>query len=546
MIRIVFFILSSLSFAAAQEKLADWSNKINIVNQVEINTEHTEFSPSYWNEFIVFVASRPRTKIFDPNTKEAFFDLYYAAGNKEDALSKVALFSKNINTPSHEGPVTFNKATDKIFYSGMFLDPDNVLRNKIYESNNQNGEWQKGELSHFNSGNFAFSHPSLGFDDKLMVFTSDMSGGFGKMDLYYSILTDGLWSEPINLGPNINTEGNELYPFVSDRGFLIFSSDADSKKGLDLFISEISEMNFLAKQKLPKPLNSQYDDFGLIVSPEGKSGFLSSNRPGGKGKDDIYYFKSKDPIFSFISDDFNILSCIIKDSKNNPIPNCIIKSRSLSVDEMKSIDPSIFSFANKIFDSVLSDQEGHAILKLSEKFTLIEISAPEKEPWQQILSNEEDHGELNITLNDRIQTPPVEKVIIKPEPVATINNVKLDVGAVVIFNNIYYDYNSDEIKKGAANELDQLAVIMKENSKLKIQLSAHTDSRGNKDYNKALSERRAIAAKNYLLTKGIESARIVNVGYGESQLRNHCKDGVSCSEAEHVYNRRTEVTILAK
>ena len=117
-------------------------------------------------------------------------------------------------------------------------------------------------------------------------------------------------------------------------------------------------------------------------------------------------------------------------------------------------------------------------------------------------------------------------------------------GATLIFNNIYYDYNSDEIKKGAAYELDELAVIMVKNANLRIQLSAHTDSRGEAAYNQSLSERRASSAKKYLITKGVQPRQIITVGHGESQLRNHCKDGMDCSEAEHIYNRRTEVKVL--
>lgn len=129
---------------------------------------------------------------------------------------------------------------------------------------------------------------------------------------------------------------------------------------------------------------------------------------------------------------------------------------------------------------------------------------------------------------------------------AVINNVKVEKGAVIVFDNIYYDYNSDVLTTGAKKELEQLLDIMRKNPNLKIQLSAHTDSRGKSEYNLGLSERRALSAKSYLVSKGIPSSQIVAVGYGEEQLRNHCKDGTYCSEAEHIYNRRTEVKILQK
>ena len=126
----------------------------------------------------------------------------------------------------------------------------------------------------------------------------------------------------------------------------------------------------------------------------------------------------------------------------------------------------------------------------------------------------------------------------------TLNNVEVKVGAIIVLENIYYDYNSYDLTRGAKTELDKLVMILKENPRLKIQLSAHTDSRGRSEYNMDLSQKRASSAKSYLVSQGVAGSQISSVGYGESQLRNHCADGVNCSEAEHIYNRRTEVKVL--
>jgi len=193
-------------------------------------------------------------------------------------------------------------------------------------------------------------------------------------------------------------------------------------------------------------------------------------------------------------------------------------------------------------DSTYSDPYGKAKINLKEGHTLIEINHSGKEKWQLVMSNHGTNKNIDVTLNDTTipqQTEPkiiyIEKEV--PAPV-TINNVKVDVGAVIVLENIYYDYNS------SMKELNILADLMLKNQRLKIKLTAHTDSRGDADYNQELSQKRADSAKNYLISRGIDYQNITSVGYGETQLRNHCKDGVYCTEAEHIYNRRTEVVII--
>ena len=166
------------------------------------------------------------------------------------------------------------------------------------------------------------------------------------------------------------------------------------------------------------------------------------------------------------------------------------------------------------------------------------------------MSNHGSQKDIDVHLKDKEQPRKAEPEIVYiketiPAP-PTIKNVKVDVGAVIVFENIYYDYNSFVLTQGAKRELDDLAKIMIDNPNLKIQLSAHTDSRGRAEYNQDLSQQRANSARDYLISKGISYLNVQAIGYGETQLRNHCTDDVFCSEAEHIYNRRTEVKILQK
>ena len=227
------------------------------------------------------------------------------------------------------------------------------------------------------------------------------------------------------------------------------------------------------------------------------------------------------------------------------LENIEIKLCSVPKDKILSFDDSVFDIAGEDIVTTMTDQNGEAFLELYDGYNLISIKSDGKEKWQKIISTQKTQEAIKVKLKNAVKSKK-DTIIqyIEKEAPATINNVEIKEGATIVFNNIYYDYNSFEIKKGAAYELDELAVIMKSNPNLKILLSSHTDSRGDASYNQKLSDSRAQSAKQYLVNKGVFTNQISTIGYGETQLRNHCKDSVQCSEAEHIYNRRTEVKIL--
>ncbi|MBT8234432.1 MAG: OmpA family protein [Saprospiraceae bacterium] len=542
-VKIIVILLFSFYWVSAQNgKLAgDWSHIMTVENQAKINTEFTDFAPSYWNDYIVFTSSKTRQKIFDPNIKEGFFDLYLSAVGKSNNLERSAQLSKILNTKYHDASSSFTSDGNTIYFSRM--NDDGYMN--IYKSHYQDGEWEEAIPMVINESESQSVHPTVSVDSKIIIFASNRAGGYGLMDLYFTIYQDGEWSEPMNLGPVINSEDNEVFPYLSHNNFLFYSSDGGENSDLDIYKTMFKNGKNHKIVRLPYPINTEYDDLSIISDFEGLNGFLSSNRPGGAGKDDIYKFNSSQSIFGYGETDYNIMTLTAKDGESKKIlTNVIIRYRHLKEEEIISFNKSLFNITQTSYDSVLVDKNGKAQIKLLPGYTVIEAESPQKEKWQIALTDRMENKSIDILMNrlkpELIDTSQKTKVIIKP----TLKNTELAIGTILVFDNIYYDYNSHEIQSGAAQELDELSEAMLKNANLKVQLASHTDSRGEDKYNLLLSERRAISAKAYLISKGIQPNRIFTIGYGESQLRNHCKDGVKCSDKEHLFNRRTEVKIL--
>ncbi len=339
-----------------------------------------------------------------------------------------------------------------------------------------------------------------------MFFSSDRSGGNGGFDIYYSILTDSTWSDA---------------------------------------------------KALPYPANSSFDDIGFLLNDKMNEAYFSSNRPGGKGKDDIYHIVSNQTFFKKEE--------AVKVEMQGVILSVIDKLSFLPVAGVRVVLDEIAVDAGNVSNSLQwvggKGEKGEVVVKIQpevittdERYSdadgMIKLSLNKKGHYL-IRSYKEGYQEevvLYQPLKDGSENTIVMNPLPEPEVVKEEKPIKLPaeaaVGSVFVFNSIFYDYNSSSLKEDAIHDLNTIYEAMAARPEMKIQLSAHTDSRGNAVYNKQLSEQRAKAAKKYLVEKGIQAERINTVGFGESRIRNQCKDGVTCSEDEHLYNRRTEVLIL--
>ncbi|HQW04158.1 MAG TPA: hypothetical protein PLR30_16830, partial [Saprospiraceae bacterium] len=270
------------------------------------NTKSIEFSPAYYQQGLVYVVAREKNNFLDPKTGRAYFDLMYADLGPDGTSTKSVNFSPNIRTQYHEGSCTFSADGNELFFTRSNLsggqginDANGEVQLKIYNAVKGAEDWEQITELPFCSDDYAVAHPALSHDGLSLYFSSDMPGGIGGMDLYVVHRENGTWTDPANLGATINTKDNELFPFIHPEGYLFFSSNGhEGKGGLDIFVTAPDSVGaFTRIQHLDAPFNSSRDDLGLIVSADGTSGYMASDRKPTKGKDDLYRWTSPQSIF---------------------------------------------------------------------------------------------------------------------------------------------------------------------------------------------------------------------------------------------------------
>ncbi|WP_020601641.1 OmpA family protein [Spirosoma spitsbergense] len=599
-----------------------------------INSRQADFSPMYYKGGLVFVSARdesgPVKRVFSWN-QTPFLDLYFhpdtnqlrvpnpepvrvvkssvlggggdaktdvAEGEAETPpLTKAEIFSRTLNTKYHEGPMTFTKDQSFIVFtrnnsskgkSGK--SSDGVRKLKLYSSVNKGGKWVDIQEVPFNSNEYSVGHPAFSADNTKMYFVSDMPGGYGGTDIYVVEYNNGQWGTPVNMGKEINTEGNEMFPFASDDESLYFSSDGhEGLGGLDVFVAELKDgIAYRGVQNVGAPINSEKDDFGFITDKNRTTGYVSSNRKKGISDDDIYSFRR-------VCKQLNVL---VFDAKTNtPLENADVRILRNGVnqeirltDVQGKMDLCLDSNTEYEFKAI---KEGYAMnsirfstltqspkpvmnvsiyLEKSEN-TLVkgivktEVNQKPATGVKVTLRNEKDKSEQTVTTGpdggyefdvkpnapytitaqkDRYATKKTQfsktkrKSNIVPDSLGLYGE-----GDIFQLKNIYYDLNKFFIRADAARELNHVVDLLKEYPQMKIELRSHTDARSSDAYNIRLSENRARAAMDYLVSRGIPASRLSANGYGESEIINGCVDGVNCSEHEHQQNRRTEFKILA-
>ncbi len=556
MMRIYIYItLLFITFVGKGQLVFDTTllQKVNIINEKEINSEHLEFCPIFYNDYILFVKSNKESG-FDDNMDDYFLDLSYAAKNGKGNLSKHAFLPPSINTEMHEGQAAWDDVNNKLYFTRSFYNKEKGSRRdtivlKIYEASKSNN-FEVAKSININNDRYNTCHPTLNRNGDVMIFSSNMPGS-QAMDLYSVKKVGNLWSDPIALS-NINTAANEVFPSLFKDSILVFSGNYEKNAGgYDLYYSMLSDTGWSKPNTFPYPINSSFDEIGFTMNAQANQIYFSSNRPGGKGKDDIYRVETKNSFLKKTVVEINA-SCIISvlDKLNfSPIKNGKISisnfdlNKDISHSEIvkgQSSDEFIMKINTngKILYQLTTDENGKASSILENgKSYVIKFIANGYDEQIMIYTPQNDGSDLTIVANPKEE----EKTIPKKEEKMIIPT---KIGAVVVFENIYYEYGSAIIKADAASELDLLFSTMLQNPSMRIQLSAHTDARGNSLYNKQLSAQRAQSAKNYLTTKGIEESRIKCLGFGESRIRNQCVDGVTCSEEDHLFNRRTEVLVI--
>ncbi|AYN06319.1 OmpA family protein [Flavobacterium sp. 140616W15] len=491
-----------------------------------INSTQTDYGSAYYDNKIVFASARDTGGVVRNTfkwTNKTFTNLYSAELKADGTVGKPERFEKKINSKFNESTPVFTKDGKTMYFTrNNFLDgkrgrdEQKITLLKLYKADFTNGKWTNVTELPFNSNQYSTAHPALSKDEKTLYFASDMPGTLGQSDLYSVVINpDGSFGKPQNLGAAINTEGRETFPFVSSDNELYFASDGrPGLGGLDVFVSKInSDGTFSAVQNLGAPINSQQDDFAFIINSEKRNGFFSSNREGGIGNDDIYRFTEIKKILCE-----QLLKGTVVDLETNKI---IENSKVLLLDEQFKTIGEVITATDGSYKFNIDCGKTYHVRASKQDYETKELSVT--------IKNETGVTSLMLPLEKRI----------KPIGVGTDLAKTLDIPI------IYFDLDKSFIRKDAAFELEKILAVMKQYPKMKIDVRSHTDSRQTAKYNIALSDRRAKSTIQWLVKNGIAQNRVTGKGYGESQLVNHCSDGVPCTEAEHQLNRRSEFIIVS-
>jgi peptidoglycan-associated lipoprotein len=445
----------------------------------------------------------------DSWTGKSYLDLYFTQKDANGKWLSPSILKGTINGQYHEGPACFNKKGDVVYFTrSNYLKRKKLGENSKHENNLMlfraelvGDHWTNVTELPFDNNEYSCGHPTLSSDEKTLFFISDMPGGMGGTDIYKIEINGNTYGKPENLGSEINTSGNEMFPYMHSDGTLYFSSDAhENMGGLDVFMSYYDGRKWLQVENLNYPLNTSKDDFAFVLKDDNKTGYLSSNR--GDDGDKIYEVIKHDPTFILSGTVFH------KGKPTTAIESAVIEIENITEKSKETILTNKFGayklkLKTKCEYKIKASKAMHFTITAPQYFCMIGKKTSE-----------------NFTANFELD----EIIIEKP----------------IVLENIYYDLDKWLIREDAAVELNRLVQVMQDNPSLNIELSSHTDSRAGDQYNLVLSDKRAKAAVEYIISKGIDAKRMKWKVYGESLLINQCKNDVICSEEEHQKNRRTE------
>jgi len=496
------------------------------ISDAGINSNQSDYGSTVFNNKLVFASARDtgvaKRKMFKW-TNKSFTNLFVAELKLDGTLENPSRLEKKINSKFNESTPVFTKDGKTMYFTrNNFLrgkkgkDSKRITLLKLYKADLVNDQWTNVTALPFNSDQFSIAHPALSIDEKKLYFASDMPGTLGQSDLYSVVINaDGTFGKPENLGPVINTEGRETFPFISAENELYFASDGrPGLGGLDIFVAKIKEdTSFGPVQNIGEPVNTKFDDFAFIIDSNTRKGFFSSNKEGGKGNDDIYKFTETKRL-----DCEKKLSGIISDAQTNV---ALGEAKVVLLDDKFQQITEVISGTDGTYTFDVKCDKTYHVRAVKADYETQESSVR--------INGLSDKSEKNVSLEKQIKEI----------------GVGTDLAKTLEIPIIYFDLDQSFIRKEAAFQLEKIVAVMKQYPDMKIEVRSHTDSRQTKQYNLVLSNNRAKATIGWLVKKGISAKRISGKGYGESQLINKCSDNVNCTEEEHQLNRRSEFVIVS-
>ena len=510
-----------------------------VTNLRSINSVNSDFGVTEYGNTILFSSPRERSVFINRNhtrNDKDFLDIYKVRkeniSTSADFISDVRpMFTNEVNSKLHESSITFSPDRKTMYFTRNNLVKGNYGKDKEGYNNLKilKAEWVKDKWDNiielpFCSDEYSVGHPSMSKDGNRLYFASDMPGGLGKTDLYYvDLKIGGSYGRPVNLGTTVNTEGREMFPFIADDEVLYFSSDGHFGIGaLDVFSTKEENNEFTTPVNLRAPINTQLDDFAFSINPSTKKGYLSSNRVGGVGDDDIYAIEQLEQEAPKVVC-MQTVNGVVRDTKfKNPLSDAALVLKNAKGDVLQN------AIANNLGEFSFA-------LPCNQQYTV----TASKEYYDSGTDTFVATGTKTVLLDLNFSLPIAKEFVYNER-----NEL------VIKIQPIYFDYNKSNIRLDAQRQLDIVAAVMNKFGKIKVRGSSHTDARGKAAYNEKLSTRRANATVAYIKSKGIQADRIMAKGFGETRLTNACLDNdthtnqVKCSSEEHQNNRRTEFVII--
>jgi outer membrane protein OmpA-like peptidoglycan-associated protein len=503
--------MSILPFVMGAQTNNEFIKNVTIgIEKTGINTVGSDFGPAFVENSLWYSAFTDEgiRKMQQGKTKDVFYNIFATpVDSKGNLQSGKEVKLRDVSAGYHAGPVSYCEQTGELFVTlSNYENPE--IKNVVFQKANiplkiiilekSGSGWRYVSDLPFNSSSYSVGHPAISASGDTLFFASNIPDkGYGGTDLYMTVRENGNWGEMINLGEEINTSADDMFPFLYKGNRLIYASagKAAGKGGLDIYYADKNGTSF-ENPKNFDVLNSPEDDFGLVMHSEDEVGYFTSQKSGGEGSDDIYKVT-----FEGQYD----LELVVRNTKTQEtMPNVQV------------------NFSD---GTTLTTNSSGMVTRDLEKNTDYTATT-----------------EMKDYMNDS------ESFTTKNQPYGTIEVVlsieKVEVGQKFVMENIYYDFDKWDILPESEVELDKLVKIMKDNPGWEVELGSHTDCRGSDAYNEELSQKRSDSAVNYIVSHGISRDRITAKGYGETQLVNECDDGVECTEEQHRKNRRTEFKIL--
>lgn len=582
---LLIFIGSAYALKGQSAGFFDYIN-FRITPLTLINTTESDISPVLVKGDLFFSSVQEdfleNEKREEQNT--SFYNIYRTKTDVKGNPLTVRELVPGFGNPFHEGPASWCEATGELFVTVSSISGESrrqirnqkYIRLRLVIMKEVDGKWVVKENFPFNNDEYHFAHPAISVTGDTLVFSSDMGGGYGNSDLYMSIRKAGQWSVPKNLGKEINTPENELFPTFGPGGLLLFSSNGQKINfgQQDIYFTSL-EVNKIVN--LGEKINSEFDDFGLVIHPSGKFGYFSSNRYSWR-KDDIFQVE----IFPVL---LNIRGKVVANHKEDPIQEATVYLEDCAGNKIKSVYSGYlgnFDFqvpqglcyqvhAEKVgFESDLKTISGNSFIELRLKqiinYQLVVKDFENETPLENVETvcgekrwKSDSTGIINLKFDSiyncivnvvnegffdyTFELGP-ERFVPGTNITDTIRLFRKAIGRKFLLKSIDYYTDKWRIMPRSEPELNQFVKLLKNNPTLKFEISSHTDSRLEDMYNMWLSQKRADSVLEYLVQKGISKDQLVAKGYGETQLLNHCSNEVICTDKQHLVNRRTEFVIL--